>query len=205
MTCHARKRLRTAVLISGRGSNMVALLEAAKTSDYPADIVMVVSNRPEAEGLRKADAARVKAMAIDHTEFADREAFERELDAALRAHNIEFIACAGFMRVLTPWFVKRWDGRMINIHPSLLPRYKGLHTHRRAIEAGDARAGASVHWVVPEVDGGAVIDRESVPIMPDETPESLAAKVLERELILYPRALEKAVCSLTKRSIDTSR
>lgn len=187
------RRVRTAVLISGRGSNMMALLGAARADDYPADIQLVISNRPEADGLRKADAAGVTAIAIDHKDFDTREAFERELDAALRAHKIDFVACAGFMRVLTEWFVSRWEGRLINIHPSLLPKYKGLHTHKRAIEAGDAEGGASVHWVATEVDGGDIIDHEAVQIEADETPESLANKVLKRELVLYPRALNKVL------------
>ena len=186
-------RTRTAVLISGRGSNMMALVEAARAEDYPADIVLVVSNRPGAAGLDKARAAGVAALAIDHTAFASREAFERALDAALREHKVEFVACAGFMRVLTPWFVRRWAERLVNIHPSLLPKYKGLHTHARALEAGDAQGGASVHWVVPEVDGGAVIDREVVDIRPGDDAESLAERVLERERILYPRALKRAL------------
>lgn len=192
MTPPVSRRLRTAVLISGRGSNMMALLKAAQRSDYPADIVLVISNKPEAEGLRRADAAGVEAIAIDHKAFETREAFERELDAALKDHNIEFVACAGFMRVLTPWFVARWDSRLINIHPSLLPKYKGLHTHKRALEAGDTVAGASVHWVVTEVDGGSVIDHETVDITPQDTEESLRERVLARELILYPRALATA-------------
>jgi len=183
------KRLRTAVLISGRGSNMMALVEAAQAADYPADIALVISNKPEAEGLRRADAAGIAAVAIDHKAFETREAFERELDAALRAHDIEFVACAGFMRVLTAWFVSRWQGRLINIHPSLLPKYKGLHTHKRAIDAGDCAGGASVHWVVTEVDGGAVIDREEVAIVNGDTPDTLAKRVLAQELLLYPRAL----------------
>lgn len=195
------RRLKTAVLISGRGSNMMALVEAAQGPDYPADIALIISNKPEAEGLRRADAAGVTAIAIDHTDFKTREAFERELDAALREHAIEFVACAGFMRVLTQWFVSRWEGRLINIHPSLLPKYKGLHTHKRAIEAGDTSGGASVHWVVTEVDGGAVIDAEAVAIEPNETPETLASRVLTRELELYPRALKKAAQSI----IDQSR
>lgn len=199
MTPGPGNRVRTAVLISGRGSNMMALIEAARADDYPADIRLVISNRPEAEGLRKADTAGVKALAIDHKDYATREAFERELDAALRAHDIHFVACAGFMRVLTPWFVDRWNGRLINIHPSLLPKYKGLHTHKRAIDAGDAEGGASVHWVVSEVDGGAVIDQARVAIDNGETPETLAAKVLERELSLYPRALKKATQSFIDR------
>lgn len=188
-----KTRLRTAVLISGRGSNMMALVAAAQAEDYPANIVLVISNRPNAEGLRRAEAAGVTAKAIDHTEFESREAFEGALDEILRDHKIDFVACAGFMRVLTPWFVSRWAGRLINIHPSLLPKYKGLHTHRRAIEAGDVVAGASVHWVAEEVDGGAVIDLETVSIQAGDTPETLGARVLERELELYPRGLAKAV------------
>lgn len=190
------ERVRTAVLISGRGSNMMALVRAAQARDYPAEVVLVVSNRPEAAGLRKADAAGIPAIAIDHSDHPDRESFERELDAALRDHEVDFVACAGFMRVLTPWFVDRWAGRLINIHPSLLPKYKGLHTHRRALEAGDAQAGASVHWVVSEVDGGDVIDAETIPIEPSDTEDTLSAKVLARELVLYPRALARAVTGL---------
>ena len=190
------RRVRTAVLISGRGSNMMALVKAAQSPDYPAEIALVISNRPEAEGLRRADDAGVTAISIDHKDYESREAFEAELDAALRAHEIEFVACAGFMRVLTDWFVSRWEGRLINIHPSLLPKYKGLHTHRRAIEAGDSHGGASVHWVVTEVDGGEVIEQSKVRVDPDDTPETLATKVLKEELKLYPKALKRAINSL---------
>lgn len=193
MSMSAPARVRTAVLISGRGSNMMALVEAAEAADYPADIVLVLSNRPGAAGLDKARRAGVAARCIDHTDFHDRESFERALDAELRAHNVEFVACAGFMRVLTPWFVKRWAGRLVNIHPSLLPKYRGLHTHRRALEAGDREAGASVHWVVPELDAGDVIARAVVPILPGDTVETLQARVLEHERILYPRALHLAL------------
>lgn len=190
------RRVRTAVLISGRGSNMMALVKAAQSPDYPAEITLVISNRPEAQGLRRADDAGVTAISIDHKDYESREAFEAELDAALRAHEIEFVACAGFMRVLTDWFVSRWEGRLINIHPSLLPKYKGLNTHRRAIEAGDSHGGASVHWVVTEVDGGEVIEQSKVRIDPDDTPETLATKVLKEELALYPKALKTAINSL---------
>lgn len=190
------RRVRTAVLISGRGSNMMALVKAAQSADYPAEIALVISNRPEAEGLRRAHDAGVTAIAIDHKDYESRDAFEVELDAALLSHEIEFVACAGFMRVLTDWFVARWEGRLINIHPSLLPKYKGLHTHRRAIEAGDSHGGASVHWVVTEVDGGEVIEQSDVPISPDDTPETLATKVLKEELSLYPKALKTAINSL---------
>lgn len=201
MTTPGPKRLRTAVLISGRGSNMMALVKAAQAQDYPADIALVIANKPKAGGLRRAQDAGIPTLAIDHTDFATREAFEHALDAALRVHKIEFVACAGFMRVLTAWFVSRWDGRLINIHPSLLPKYKGLNTHKRAIEAGDAAGGASVHWVVTEVDGGAVIDQAVVPILDGDTPDMLAERVLACELVLYPRALKKAAQSM----IDQSR
>ena len=192
------RRVPTAVLISGRGSNMMALIEAAQSPDYPAEIALVISNRPEAEGLRRAEAAGVRAIAVDHRDYESRKDFELELDAALRAHEIEFVACAGFMRVLTDWFVSHWEGRLINIHPSLLPKYKGLHTHRRAIEAGDTHGGASVHWVVTEVDGGDVIDQVQVPIRPEDTPETLAKTVLVKELDLYPKALKSAINQLSR-------
>lgn len=201
MTTPGPKRLRTAVLISGRGSNMMALVKAAQAQDYPADIALVIANKPQAGGLRRAQDAGIPTLAIDHTDFATREAFEHALDAALRAHKIEFVACAGFMRVLTAWFVSRWEGRLINIHPSLLPKYKGLNTHKRAIEAGDMAGGASVHWVVTEVDGGALIDQAVVPILDGDTPDMLAERVLACELVLYPRALKKAAQSM----IDQSR
>jgi phosphoribosylglycinamide formyltransferase-1 len=186
-------RVRTAVLISGRGSNMTALIEAAKRPDYPAEISLVISNRPEAAGLQKAEAYGVKTIAIDHKNFMSRDAFEDRLDATLRAHTIEFVACAGFMRVLTAGFVSRWENRLINIHPSLLPKYKGLHTHRRALEAGDTQAGASVHWVVSEVDGGDIIQQTAVDIRADDTVETLRDRVLKAELTLYPEALARSI------------
>lgn len=186
-------RVRTAVLISGRGSNMMALVNAAQDPDYPAEIVLVVSNRPGAAGLDRARAAGVEAVCIDHTAFEGRAAFESALHAALVDHDIGFVACAGFMRILTPGFVSRWAGRMINIHPSLLPKYKGLHTHRRALEAGDAEAGASVHWVADDVDAGGVIAQARVPVEPGDTEGSLSERVLAAEVSLYPEALARAV------------
>jgi phosphoribosylglycinamide formyltransferase-1 len=194
------KRLRTAVLISGRGSNMMALVDAAEAADYPAEIALIASNKPKADGLTRAAARGITTIAIDHTEFQSRKTFEHALDEALREHAIDFVACAGFMRVLTPWFVSRWEGRLINIHPSLLPKYKGLHTHQRAIDAGDAAAGASVHWVVSEVDGGAVIDQAVVPIVDGDTVDTLSRRVLTQELALYPRALKKAARSVLDRA-----
>ncbi|MGB0906502.1 MAG: phosphoribosylglycinamide formyltransferase [Maricaulaceae bacterium] len=187
------KRVKTAVLISGRGSNMVSLVEATQAPDYPAEIALVISNRPDAGGLQRAESLGVQSLAIDHKQFKTREAFERALHAVLTEARIEFICCAGFMRVLSPWFTAKWEGRMINIHPSLLPKYKGLHTHQRALEAGDSEHGASVHWVSAELDGGDVIMQTKIKIEDGDTPDTLAAKLLPKELELFPRALAKAL------------
>ncbi len=184
----AKKRV--AVLISGRGSNMTALIDAAKAPDYPAEIVLVVSNRPDAAGLSRARAAGIATALIDHLPFGDdREAFERALDAALSAQRVDLVCLAGFMRLLTPWFVTRWSGRMLNIHPALLPQFKGLDTHRRALEAGVKRHGATVHFVVPETDSGPIIVQDSVPVLEGDTEATLAARVLEVEHRIYPQAL----------------
>ena len=184
----AKKRV--AVLISGRGSNMVALTEAAKAKDYPAEIVLVLSNRPDAAGLAHAKNAGIATTIVDHTLFDDdREKFERALDAELAAHKIDLICLAGFMRLLTPWFVTRWNGRMLNIHPALLPQFKGLHTHRRALEAGAKQHGATVHFIVPEMDSGPIVVQEAVPILKGDTEETLARRVLEVEHRIYPQAL----------------
>jgi phosphoribosylglycinamide formyltransferase-1 len=181
---------RVAVLISGRGSNMTALIEAAEAKDYPAQITLVVSNRPDALGLTRARAAGIATAVVDHTLFGeDREAFERALDGELRTQRIDLVCLAGFMRRLTPWFVARWSGRMLNIHPSLLPQFKGLHTHRRALEAGAKRHGATVHFVVPEVDAGPIVAQDSVAVREGDTEETLAERVLEVEHRIYPRAL----------------
>jgi phosphoribosylglycinamide formyltransferase 1 len=194
------KRLKLAILISGRGSNMEALLNAAAQADYPAEAVLVLSNRPDAAGLKFAEAAGVATAAIDHKIYGkDREAFEVQVDSTLRASGVEIIALAGFMRVLTPWFVKRWEGRMINIHPSLLPKHKGLDTHQRAIEAGDSEAGCTVHWVSAGVDEGEIIAQASVPILPGDTAEALAARTLPEEHRLYPRALALACGQIAAR------
>ena len=181
---------RVAVLISGRGSNMVALIDAAKAKDYPAEIVLVVSNLPDAAGLDRARQDGITTAVVDHLGFGkDREAFERALDEELQAHRIDLVCLAGFMRLLTPWFVTRWSGRMLNIHPALLPQFKGLHAHRRAIEAGAERHGATVHFVVPEMDSGPIILQDSVPVLKDDTEETLAARVLAIEHRIYPQAL----------------
>lgn len=183
-------RRRTAILISGRGSNMTALIEAARSPAFPAEIVLVLSNRPDAGGLARAAEAGIATAVVDHKLYGkDREAFERALDAALAAHGVELICLAGFMRVLTPWFVERWTGRMLNIHPSLLPAFRGLDTHRRALEAGVGEHGCTVHFVVPELDAGPTILQARIPVLPDDTEASLTARVLAREHEIYPEAL----------------
>ena len=182
-------RLRTAILISGRGTNMEAILQAAQADGYPAEPVLILSNRPNAKGLDTASKAGLAAVAVDHKPFGqDRETFERAVNAVLIEHRVEMVVLAGFMRILTPWFVQQWEGRMINIHPSLLPKYPGLNTHQRALDAGDAEAGCSVHWVTEGVDEGAVIEQARVPILDGDTAEDLAARVLGEEHQLYPRA-----------------
>jgi phosphoribosylglycinamide formyltransferase-1 len=182
--------VRTAILISGRGSNMVALIEAAQAPDFPAEIVLVAANLPEASGLELARAAGIATAAVDHRPFGkDREAFERALDEVLRINQVELVALAGFMRVLTPWFVARWQGRLLNIHPSLLPEFRGTHTHARALEAGVAEHGCSVHFVVPELDAGPTILQAKVPVLPGDDEASLSARVLVQEHRLYPQAL----------------
>src|SRR5690349_7669355 len=183
-------RKRVAVLISGRGSNMTALIEAAAAKDYPADIALVLSNRADAGGLARAREAGIATAVIDHRPFGDnREGFEHALDDELRKHRIEIICLAGFMRLLTPWFITRWSGRIINIHPALLPDFKGLHTHRRALQAGVKRHGATVHFVVEETDAGPIISQQSVPVLEGDSEETLAARVLAIEHRIYPEAL----------------
>jgi len=184
----ARKRV--AILISGRGANMGALIAAAQKPDYPAQIALVLSNRPEAGGLHRARAEGIATALVDHTDFGkDREAFERAVQAHLETCRIDIVCLAGFMRLFTSSFVSRWSGRMINIHPALLPLFKGLHTHERALEAGVKIHGATVHFVVPEVDSGPIIAQAAVPVLDGDTPNTLATRVLAAELRLYPLAL----------------
>jgi phosphoribosylglycinamide formyltransferase-1 len=187
-------RCRTAVLISGRGSNMVSLIEAAQAPGFPAEIALVLSNRPDAGGLARARDAGIATAAIDHKAYSTRESFEQALDATLREHRIDFICLAGFMRVLTAWFVERWEGRMINIHPSLLPLFRGTHTHERALAEGVLIHGCTVHFVVPELDAGPIVAQAAVPVVPGDTAEILAARVLEQEHRIYPEAL-RMVCA----------
>src|SRR5690242_13728900 len=183
-------RKRVAVLISGRGSNMAALIDAANAADYPAAIALVVSNVPNAGGLATAAKAGIATATIDHTTYGkDRAAFERALQDVLVQNRIDLVCLAGFMRLLTPWFVGQWPNRMLNIHPALLPSFKGLDTHRRALEAGVKLHGATVHFVVPEMDSGPIIAQGAVPVRDDDTEERLAARVIKVEHRLYPLAL----------------
>lgn len=182
-------RLRTAILISGRGSNMKALIEAASRSDYPAEIVLVASNVPDAAGLEIARTAGSATAAMDHRAFAGREAFERALNARLEEAKTEFVCLAGFMRLLTPYFVDAWAGRMINIHPSLLPAFPGLDTHKRTLDAGARFAGCTVHYVTSEMDVGPIVAQAAVPVLPGDDEAALSARVLAAEHRLYPHAL----------------
>ncbi len=182
-------RKRTAILISGRGSNMRRLIEAAADAKFPAEIVLVLSNRPEAEGLGFAKEKGIATAAVDHKIHAGRESFEASLQVLLELHRVELICLAGFMRLFTPSFVRLWEGRMLNIHPALLPAYRGLHTHERALADGVKIHGCTVHFVAPAVDEGPIIAQAAVAVRDDDTPQSLAARVLEQEHIIYPAAL----------------
>lgn len=182
--------VKIAILFSGRGSNLEVLAAHIARPDVPAELVLALTNRPDAIGLDYCRDAKIPAHAIDHKAYGDRAAFDAEMDKALRAANVDLICCAGFMRLLTGDFVNAWHDRIINIHPSLLPKYKGLHTHARALEAGDKEAGCSVHYVRPEMDDGPVIVQKHVPILPADTPDTLRTRVLEQEHIAYPEALD---------------
>ena len=182
-------RKRVGILISGRGSNMMALVEAARAADYPAEIALVISNRPDAPGLQRAHTAGIKALAIDHKAYATREAFDAAVDAALTDAGIELVCHAGFMRIQGTAFATRWLGRQLNIHPSLLPSFKGLHPHRQALDAGVRINGCTVHFVTPELDGGPIVAQAAVPVIAGDTPDTLADRVLLAEHRLYPFSL----------------
>ncbi len=183
------QRRRVAALVSGRGSNMLSLLNAQDNPAYPAEIAVVISNRPDAGGLMRAAERGVATAIVDHKAFPDRETFERALDQAIRAHEIDLICLAGFMRILTPWFVERWVGKLLNIHPSLLPLFRGTHTHRQALDAGVRIHGCTVHFVVPELDAGPIIAQAAIPVLTGDTETDLADRVLMQEHTLYPQAL----------------
>ncbi len=185
---------RVAILLSGGGSNMVSLVEAMKPPDFNAEPVLVLANNADAGGLEKAERLGVATAVVDHRPFkGDREAFEVELNKILDAHEPDVICLAGFMRILTESFINRWAGKMLNIHPSLLPKYKGLNTHQRALDAGDTVAGCSVHIVTPELDAGPVVGQIEVPIIDGDTSDTLAARVIKEEHKLYPSALKTFV------------
>ena len=186
-------RRRVGVLISGSGSNLQALLDATADAAFPAEIALVISNRPGAGGLARAEAAGVPTLTIDHRAHEGRALFEDALHAALTEHGVETVCLAGFMRVLTEGFVRRWAGRMLNIHPSLLPSFKGLHVHAQALAAGVRVSGCTVHVVTPDLDDGPIIGQAAVPVLPDDTEETLAARVLAAEHRLYPAALRAFV------------
>lgn len=190
------RKVRTAVLISGRGSNMMALVEAARDAAFPVEVVCVVANKADAKGLEFAAKNGIAGKFIDHKAYASREEFEAALDQYLRSMDVEIVALAGFMRVLTASFISGWDGRMINIHPSLLPAYKGLHTHERALADGATVHGCTVHLVTPELDAGPILLQAEVPVMADDTPDTLAARVLKEEHRIYPQALAQLAARL---------
>lgn len=191
------QRTKVAVLISGRGSNMEALVRAAQAPDCPFEIALVLANKPDAGGLATAAAGGVEALCVDGKPFGkDREAHERAIDAALRERGVQVIALAGYMRILTPFLVDAWEGRMLNIHPSLLPKYPGLDTHARALAAGEAEAGCTVHLVTAGVDEGPILGQARVPILPGDDEHALAARVLAQEHRLYAATLADFVRTL---------
>ena len=192
------EKLKIAIFISGRGSNMLSIMEACKSPDYPVEISLVLSNRPDAAGIELAQKAGIPTEIVDHKQFLDREDFEDEVQERLRKYEIDLIVLAGFMRILTSSFVERWPDQIINIHPSLLPEYKGLNTHERAINDGKKEAGCTVHFVITDLDSGSTIVQKKVPILEEDTPDTLAARVLEQEHIAYPEALKIIAQSIRK-------
>lgn len=182
-------RKRVAILISGRGSNMIALIEAARDLDFPAEIVGVFSNRGDAPGLSYAAGAGIPTATLSHNDYPSREAFDDAVDGVLEGWGTELICLAGFMRILSLPFAEKWTGRMLNIHPSLLPDFKGLHPQRQALEAGVSEAGCTVHWVIPALDDGPTILQRRVPVLADDTEDSLSARILVEEHKAYPEAL----------------
>ena len=190
MTETCKPKTRVAVLISGSGTNMASLIAAGQAADAPYEVVVVISNVADVAGLEKARTAGVEALTVEHKPFGkDREAHERAIHALLVERQVEVVTLAGYMRLLTPWLVQKWAGRMLNIHPSLLPLYPGLNTHARAIEAGDAEAGCTVHVVTEGVDEGPALGQARVPILPGDTPDTLAERVKAAEHTLYPQTL----------------
>lgn len=189
-------RVRTAVLISGNGSNLQALMDASREADYPAEISLVISDKAEAPGLARATSHGIETLTLLPADYTDRAAYDAALHAALTARTIQLVCLAGFMRILSPEFVAKWHRRLINIHPSLLPAYKGLHTHSRVLAAGEKTHGATVHWVTAELDAGEIIAQKAIPVLMDDTPQSLAQRVHTLEHWLYPQAVRQVAESL---------
>jgi phosphoribosylglycinamide formyltransferase-1 len=193
--------MKIAILISGRGSNMERLIEAASAPDYPAEIVKVISNRPDASGLQTAANAGIPTQAIDHKSYATRADFDAALEAALNEADVDLVCHAGFMRILTDEFAARWEGRMVNVHPSLLPSFKGIRVQQQAIDAGATISGCTVHYIIPALDSGPIIAQAAVPVLPDDTAETLSARILEAEHVLYPAAV-KLIASGSVKLVD---
>jgi phosphoribosylglycinamide formyltransferase-1 len=179
-------KLKVGVLISGRGSNLAALIRATQASDYPAEIACAVSNVADAPGLRIAANARIATAVVSHRGQPDRESFDRAVSAELEKRGVELVALAGFLRIFSPWFPERWAGRLINIHPSLLPAFKGLHVQRQALDAGVRLSGCTVHFVTPDLDAGPIIAQAAVPVLAGDTEQTLSARILRQEHLLYP-------------------
>jgi len=182
-------KLKVGILISGRGSNMAALISAAEAADYPAEIACVVSNKEQAGGLETARQAGIPTVTISHRGYPDRETFDRDVSAALEKHGVELVALAGFMRIQSAWFPQHWAGRQINIHPSLLPAFPGLHVQRQALDAGVRVSGCTVHFVTPDLDAGPIIAQAAVPVLAGDTEETLSTRILRQEHRLYPQVV----------------
>ncbi len=198
-----KDKIGLAVLISGRGSNLQSLIDASKSPDYPAEIRLVLCNIPNVYGIERARQAGIPVSVIPHKDFATREDFEHAMLNAMKDYDIDLVCQAGFMRILTPVFISVWGRRLINIHPSLLPKFKGLHTHKRAIEAGETEAGCTIHYVTEGVDEGEIILQRRVPVLPGDTPESLAERVLEQEHLAYPEAVRLLANDILKNKISS--
>ncbi len=194
----SRHKARLVILISGRGSNMRSIVEATRQGELEVEIAAVISNRPDAAGLEFAGHAGIDTQVLDHKQFDSRESFDNAMIDIIDSYQPDFVILAGFMRILTADFVTHYAGRLINIHPSLLPKFKGLHTHERAIEAGESEHGASVHFVTAELDDGPVILQAKVPVLADDNADTLAARVLEQEHLLYPAAIKKLISQQTE-------
>ena len=192
------EKIGLAVLISGRGSNLQSIIDACRIDGFPAEIKVVISNIPDAYGLVRAQNANVPTRIVSHKDYATKSDFEQKILDILDEFSVDLVCLAGFMRIISPVLITPWEGRIINIHPSLLPKHKGLHTHERAIAAGDSESGCTIHYVTPGVDEGEIILQRAVPIRPDDTPDTLAARVLEQEHIAYPDAIRRMAAQISK-------